>query len=135
MGVGGGGAWPLIRLASTLQSKQSRSHHLSNISQDLTNFTTAYNALDDLLLETGNCQWMGSTTPAPVTTPAPETKLTCDFENSNPCDWTQDLTDGGDWVLTSGALLSSDQGPLVDHTTHLSEGRGEGRKEFRKKGR
>ncbi|XP_071520575.1 LOW QUALITY PROTEIN: MAM and LDL-receptor class A domain-containing protein 1-like [Panulirus ornatus] len=82
----------------------------------------AYTALDDLELLPGKCQSVINTTPSPSATPPPETQLTCTFEESTLCGWRQDLGDTRDWILSTGEIISSPLGPLVDHTTHLSGG-------------
>ncbi|XP_047484991.1 MAM and LDL-receptor class A domain-containing protein 1-like [Penaeus chinensis] len=85
----------------------------------------AYIALDDIELFPGACYPSPGSTPLPQTTPAPESKLTCSFED-NLCGWSQDTTDGGDWELITGVHAGGDDGeglgPAVDHTSHLSAG-------------
>nr|XP_053646985.1 MAM and LDL-receptor class A domain-containing protein 1-like [Cherax quadricarinatus] len=81
----------------------------------------AYNALDDVEFSLGECKSSG-TTVVPISTPAPDTQLTCTFENGNLCGWRQDLADGRDWILSTGEIINSPLGPQVDYTTHLSGG-------------
>lgn len=87
-----------------------------------------YIALDDLELTPGECNWLGSTPGPSSSTPAPDTALTCTFEESL-CGWSQDNMDGEDWHYTTGELVGVDVGgthtlgPTTDHTTQLSGGK------------
>lgn len=91
-------------------------------------FFLAYIALDDLELTPGECHWSGSTPGPSSSTPAPDTALTCTFEESM-CGWSQDLFDGdADWQFATGETVGHDiggttsLGPATDHTTQLSDG-------------
>lgn len=86
---------------------------------------SAYIALDDIELFPGTCYPSPGSTPLPQTTPAPESKLTCSFEEDF-CGWSQDTADSGNWELINGVHAVGDDGdglgPAVDHTSHLSAG-------------
>lgn len=86
-------------------------------------FDSAFSALDDMLLAPGRCHSGGTTETPPTGTPPPEQQLTCTFEDDSLCGWAQDQGDARDWVLTTGKGVDSTYGPLVDHTTHLSDGK------------
>ncbi|XP_076116199.1 MAM and LDL-receptor class A domain-containing protein 1-like isoform X1 [Mytilus galloprovincialis] len=62
-------------------------------------------ALDDVDIKKGPCS------------PGSKKKsLSCDFESSNLCGYTEDKTDDFDWTRTSGTTPSPSTGPLNDHT-------------------
>ena len=74
-------------------------------------------ALDDISFNDGHC---------------PPT-ISCDFEDSNLCGYTQDTTDQFDWTRMSGHTSSTGTGPDNDHTygtaageRFLTESRGSG---------
>lgn len=83
----------------------------------------AFSALDDFELKPGRCISGGTTAQPPLSTPTPDPELTCDFEDGTMCGWVQSLGDGGDWMMSTGDVMNSNLGPLVDHTTHLSPGK------------
>ncbi|KAK7069144.1 hypothetical protein SK128_025183 [Halocaridina rubra] len=78
----------------------------------------AFSAIDDIQLTPGECGITGTTIP-PTGTPAPDSKLTCSFEDGTLCNWSQNDV----WTLKTGfEEEGSIHGPFVDHTTALSSG-------------
>ncbi|XP_066300036.1 MAM and LDL-receptor class A domain-containing protein 1-like [Branchiostoma lanceolatum] len=64
-------------------------------------------ALDDIAVRDGEC-------------PPPDA---CDFEQSDLCGYTQDITDDFDWTQQSGASSTANSGPSNDHTYSTSVGK------------
>lgn len=68
--------------------------------------------LDDITLKPGACASL--TTPAP--SGPPSLTLTCNFEQKDMCQFTQDNTDMFDWSYKLGGTTSRNTGPSADHT-------------------
>ncbi|CAB4005394.1 MAM and LDL-receptor class A domain-containing 1-like [Paramuricea clavata] len=46
-------------------------------------------------------------------------KYSCDFEDRNTCQWTQDKSDDFDWIINQAFTPSEGTGPHTDHTKGL----------------
>ena len=51
-----------------------------------------------------------------------KTSVTCDFENTAICGYTQDKTDNFQWLRKTGGTSTGSTGPSSDHTTGTNSG-------------